>query len=84
MTSDEIGPYLNRYAGQQLTNGAHAKAYADHFIAVRLREVAGGLTYSQVSTKAQEQPNNEKLAGEVETLVEGTTLRGMLLNACAS
>src|SRR5262245_4564811 len=45
----EIGRYLDRYAGQQLTTGAQAEAYADHFIAVHLREVAGGQTYAQVS-----------------------------------
>jgi hypothetical protein len=28
----EIGQYLNKYAGQQLTNGAQAEAYANHFI----------------------------------------------------
>ena len=46
----EIGPFLNQYAGQQLTDGKQAQAYADHFIAVHLSEVAGGKTYSEVST----------------------------------
>lgn len=32
----------------------------------------------QVSAKAQADPNNQKLAAQVETLVKGTTLRGML------
>ena len=32
-----IKPYLTQYAGQQLTTGAQAKAYADHFIAVHSR-----------------------------------------------
>src|SRR5262245_26312219 len=50
----KIGPYLNQYAGQQLTNGEQAKAYADHFIAVHLEEVAGGQTYAQVSAAAQQ------------------------------
>src|SRR4051794_7681788 len=39
---NEIGKYIERYAGQQLTNGQQAKAYADHFIAVHLSEVANG------------------------------------------
>ena len=34
LASPQIGPYLNQYAGQQLTTGAQAEAYADHFIAV--------------------------------------------------
>jgi hypothetical protein len=53
LASPEIGPYLNQYAGQQLTTGAQAEAYANHFIAVHLSEVAGGKTYAQVSTLAQ-------------------------------
>jgi hypothetical protein len=69
------------YAGQPMTTGAQAQAYADHFIAVHLREIGGGLTYSQLSAKAMAAPGNTKLAGQVETVFKGTTLRGMLLNA---
>jgi len=83
LASPEIGPYLNQYAGQQLTTGAQAEAYADHFIAVHLSEVAGGQTYAQVSSKAQADPGNAQLQGQVATLFKGETLRGMLLNAYA-
>ena len=83
LKSPEIGPYLNQYAGQQLTTGAQAEAYADHFIAVHLKEVAGGQTYAQVSSKAQADPTNTQLQGQVATLFKGETLRGMLLNAYA-
>jgi hypothetical protein len=69
------------YAGQLMTSGAQAQTYADHFIAVHLREAAGGLTYSQVSYLAMTHPKNATYAGQVETLFKGTTLRGMLLNA---
>lgn len=48
----EIGRHLDQYAGQQLVNGAQAKAYADHFIAVHLNEAAGGKTYAQISSQA--------------------------------
>jgi hypothetical protein len=34
LASPDIGPFLNKYAGQQLVNGAQARACADHFIAV--------------------------------------------------
>src|ERR1051325_6003522 len=81
--SPEIGPYLNKYAGQQLVNGAQAEAYANHFIRVHLNEVAGGKTYAEVSTLARANPNDEKLQGQVQTLFRGETLRGMLLNAYA-
>jgi hypothetical protein len=83
LASPQIGPYLNQYAGQQLTTGAQAEAYADHFIAVHLSEVAGGKTYAQVSALAQADPNNAQLQAQVNTLFKGETLRGMLLNAYA-
>ena len=76
-------PYLNQYAGQQLTTGAQAEAYADHFIAVHLQGVAGGKTYAQLSAAAMANPTNAKLAGPGSTLFKGETLRGMLLNAYA-
>ncbi|HZQ58428.1 MAG TPA: hypothetical protein VFA84_10340 [Acidimicrobiales bacterium] len=79
----EIGPYLNKYAGQQLTTGQQAEAYANHFIRVHLSEVAGGQTYAQVSTKSQANPNDAKLAAQVQTLFRGETLRGLLLSAYA-
>ena len=69
------------YAGQMMTTGAQARAYADHFIGVHLGETGGGLTYSQLSAKAMAAPANAKLAAQVETVFKGTTLRGMLLNA---
>ena len=78
-----ISPYLNKYAGQQLTNGAQAKAYADHFIAVHLKEMTGGQTYSQLSAKSLANPADTKLAGQVQTVFRGETLRGLLLNAYA-
>ena len=74
---------LQQYAGQQLTTGDQAEAYANHFIAVHLTEVAGGKTYSEVSSLAMADPTNTTLQGQVATLFKGTTLRGMLLNAYA-
>ena len=78
-----IGPYLNKYAGQQLTNGEQAKAYADHYIAVHIAGIGGGKTYSQLSTESRANPSDTKLAGTVDTVFKGETLRGMLLNAYA-
>ena len=83
LASDQIGPYLNQYAGQQLTTGDQALAYANHFIGVHLEEIAGGQTYAQLSSKAQADPTNAKLQGQVATLFKGETLRGLLLNAYA-
>ena len=85
-----IGPYLDRYAGQQLLSGPQAEAYADHFIRVHLSEVAGGQTYAQVSTKVQalsaSQPTSPQLTtlkAQQQTLFQGEALRGMLLSAYA-
>jgi len=81
--SPEIGPFINKYAGQQLVNGAQAEAFANHFIRVHLKETAGGKTYAQMSTLARANPNNEAMQAQVQTLFRGETLRGMLLNAYA-
>jgi hypothetical protein len=78
-----VGPYLNKYAGQQLATGAQAKAYADHFIAVHLSEATGGKTYSELSTLSRLSPNDATIAGQVQTSFRGETLRGLLLNAYA-
>jgi hypothetical protein len=74
---------MRQYAGQQLTTGAQAEVYADHFIKVHLDEVAGGQTYAQLSAKAQDNPTDLKLQGQVATMFKGETLRGLLLNAYA-
>jgi hypothetical protein len=74
---------IRKYAGQQLTTGAQAKAYADHYIAIHLKEIGGGKTYSQLSAQAQADPTDTKLAGTVQTMFRGETLRGLLLNAYA-
>jgi hypothetical protein len=76
-------PYLAKYAGQQLTTGAQAEAYADHFIAVHLSEMPYAGIYSKISSAAIAQPNNTKLATLKQTSFTGTTLRGLLLEAYA-
>ena len=81
--SPEIGPFINQYAGQQLTTGPQAQAFADHFIAVHLKESGGGLTYSELSAKARANPNNTEMADQVASAFKGETLRGLLLNAYA-
>jgi hypothetical protein len=83
LKSNEIGPYLNQYAGQQLVDGRQAQAYADHFIAVHLTEVANGKTYAQISTAAQADPTNTTLQAQANTLFKGEALRSMLLEAYA-
>ncbi len=74
---------MNKYAGKQLTTGAQAEVYADHFIANHLKAIGGGKTYSQLSAEAQADPTNTKLAATVDTMFKGEALRGLLLNAYA-
>ncbi|GAA3636327.1 hypothetical protein GCM10022223_63480 [Kineosporia mesophila] len=74
---------VSQYAGQDLTTGAQAEVFADHYIKVHLGKIADGQTYSEVSTKAQASPDDETLAAQVNTLFKGETLRGLLLNAYA-
>jgi hypothetical protein len=83
ISDPQIQPYLQKYAGEQLTTGEQAKAFANHYIAVHLKKIGGGQTYSELSAQAQKDPTNTKLAGTVETMFKGETLRGMLLNAYA-
>lgn len=76
---------VSKYAGEQLTTGAQAQVYANDFIAVHLKEIGGGLTYAQLSQKAMALPKGSPAytAAEatVQTVFQGTTLRGLLLEA---
>jgi hypothetical protein len=83
LADPQIKPYLEQYAGKQLTTGAQAGAYADHFIKVHLEKIGGGQTYAQLSAKSNADPTNTKLADQVQTMFRGETLRGLLLNAYA-
>ncbi|TAM91344.1 MAG: hypothetical protein EPN43_04435 [Jatrophihabitans sp.] len=74
---------MQQYAGQQLLTGDQAGTYANHFIAVHLQEIGAGQTYSQLSAKSNANPTDQKLAGQVQTMFRGETLRGLLLNAFA-
>ena len=74
-------PSVSQYAGQQLLTGQQAEAFADHFIAVHITTMSGGKTYSQLSAESLAQPNNTQLAGLVNTVFKGESLRSMLLNA---
>jgi hypothetical protein len=73
---------LAAYAGQQVLTGKQAKLYAQKQIGVDLTKVAGGKTYSQISTEwIAGGMKNTTLAGERTTLFMGETLNGLLLNA---
>ena len=77
----EFPAEIRNYAGQPVDNGDKARVYANDFIGIHLAKVANGQTYSQVSAAAQADPKNATLAGQVNTLFKGETLRGLLLYA---
>jgi hypothetical protein len=74
-------PSVSQYAGQQLLTGQQAKVWANDFMAVHLSEMPYGGVYSKISTAARANPTNKSLAALEQTSFQGTTLRGMLLEA---
>jgi hypothetical protein len=74
-------PLVSKYAGEQLLTGPQAEAYANHFIAVHLSELPYGGVYSKLSAASRANPTNLKLAALTQTSFQGTTLRGLLLEA---
>lgn len=74
-------PSVSQYAGQQLLTGAQAKVWANDFIAVHLSEMPYQGIYSKISTAARANPTNKALAQLEQTSFQGTTLRGLLLEA---
>ena len=76
-------PSVSQYAGQQLLTGSQAEAYADHFIAVHLSEMPYGGVYAKISAAALAAPTNTSLKALEQTSFQGTTLRGLLLEAYA-
>jgi hypothetical protein len=71
-------PSVSQCAGEQLLTGQQAETYADHFIAQHIIDMGGGKTYSQLSAESLAQPDNTRLAGLVDTVFKGETLRSML------
>lgn len=80
-------PYLKQYSGQQLLTGPQAEAYANHFIRYHLEGMPYGGVYSKVSGAAMAaKPGSAaytNLHALETTVFQGTTLRGLLLEAYA-
>lgn len=81
--SEEDQKGISKFAGQQLTTGAGAEAFANHYIAAHLKNIGEGKTYSELSTESRANPDDAELAGKVDQVFRGETLRGVLLNAYA-
>lgn len=74
---------VSKYAGQTLTTGAQAEAYANHYINAHLQNIGGGQTYAELSAASLANPSDQALAGKTQAMFKGETLRGLLLNAYA-
>jgi len=75
-------PNLKPYAGQQVLTGTQARVFANDQLGPDMNRIAGGKTYSQVSSEwIAGGMKSAKLASERTTLFTGETLKGLLLNA---
>lgn len=74
-------PDLQQYAGQLVDTPEEARAYANGYIGRHLHAVAGGKVYAEVSAEARQDPKNQKLQQQRQTLFQGETLRGILLTS---
>lgn len=78
---------MGAYAGQQMLTGSQAETCADHFIAYHLSKMSYNGVYSKVSTAALAAPagsaQQKSLQALESTVFQGTTLRGLLLEAYA-
>lgn len=86
LTTADMKKYLGPYAGQEMTTGPQAKAYADHFILAHMNEASQGKSYAQVSNEQmaamKADPNSKQTADLTAlktTMFQGSTLRGLLL-----
>lgn len=76
---------LREYAGQPMTNGDQARAYAEYFIKNHMDDSTGGRTYAELGDdiRVAEEAGDEEGAAELAALREsrfkGETLRGLLL-----
>ena len=80
-------PAIEPYAGEQVLTGKEAQVYANDFIGQHLYAMPLHGVYSQVSSAARAAKPGSKQATELAALettsFQGTTLRGMLLEAYA-
>lgn len=88
--TDEDKQSLEPFAGNLMSTGAEAKAFADNYILAHMNASSDGRTYEEVSGEynslsAEEQASEagQEMAGLRQSLFMGNTLRGLLLNAYA-
>lgn len=89
---DEDQKAMMKYAGQVISNGDMANTYANHYIGVHIKGIAGGKVYEEVSgefmaksAQLRANPTDQALSAEVAklegqrmSLFMGETLKGLL------
>jgi len=89
---DEDQKAMMKYAGQVISNGDMANTYANHYIGVHIKSIAGGKVYEEVSgefmaksAQLRANPTDQALSAEVAklegqrmSLFMGETLKGLL------
>lgn len=92
LATQQMRDSMGKWAGQQLTTGPQAQAYANDYILAHMNEASGNRSYSEVSGAymgCSKDPATKDTAectqlGQVrQTLFMGDALRGMLLTAYA-
>jgi hypothetical protein len=86
LSPEENAACLKSNGGKPLVSGKQAECYANNYIAVHLKGVNDGKTYSQTSSEQraledQDSAEAKELEGKVQTLFRGETLRGLLLTS---
>ena len=72
---------LQSYAGQRVTTGPQAKAYAD-LVETHIKQATGGRTYSEVSAAFMAGGGKDATLGQLrQTAFMGESLRGSLMSA---
>lgn len=90
--SDADKEALLPFAGNEMSSGAEARAFADNYILAHMNASSDGRTYEEVSGEFMQRfptdadkatPEAQEMAGLRQSLFMGNTLRGLLLNAYA-
>ena len=90
LSEQEMKDNLTKYAGQPMTTGPQAEAFANHYLWLHMMKQSNGRTYEEVSgdyvkmTDAQKASAEGVKAGALrQTMFMGDSLRSMLLTAYA-
>lgn len=92
LSEQEMKDTLTKYAGQQMTTGPQAEAFANHYILLHMKASSNGKTYEEVSGEYMKCSKNsatkdttacQTLGALRQSLFMGDSLRGMLLTAYA-